>query len=376
MTNKELAQAAWAEFAQTTVGWDKVKSYPPDKLAATHWGKGKSLLDQIADPVISTPTLTKLSRKPPGYNGGDPRDPTNFPGFVVVDVNGPGIYPTTPDDTKDYFFRVNVDQLAPASGSRAGVYLRGGRHRVVIAPKVHLKSQSTIGDSSDPSAFILDDGNPLGTTHIEGFDLISANGITIRTKQIVQLQYGRIEARAFQQNQSSCHPDVIQVWDRGPSAGIYCDYVTGLTERTGWSVLMAPNPVRWENNHIQLIFDPNHAGPGAYYGDEKKTIWVGNDCWFKGGDGNNLDDSLAGWGADNVAYRITRASDGAIYINPESPNPPVGGNSPFGNQQGDKIDYPVIPQLSAMSWKFGVPANGDFVPAASVGIGYIPKGYM
>lgn len=47
MTDKELRDAAWEHLRQTTVGWSRVKTYPPSKLAGTHWGKAKVLLDQI-----------------------------------------------------------------------------------------------------------------------------------------------------------------------------------------------------------------------------------------------------------------------------------------------------------------------------------------
>lgn len=47
MTDKELRDAAVAELKLTTVGWTKVKSYSPEKLAPTHWGKAMALLAQI-----------------------------------------------------------------------------------------------------------------------------------------------------------------------------------------------------------------------------------------------------------------------------------------------------------------------------------------
>lgn len=56
MTNTQLRDAAWAELVQTTVGWNKVKGYSPAKLATTHWGKAKKLLDQIADTPAPTPS--------------------------------------------------------------------------------------------------------------------------------------------------------------------------------------------------------------------------------------------------------------------------------------------------------------------------------
>ena len=54
MTDKQLRDAAVAELKLTTVGWSKVKSYSPEKLAPTHWGKAMALLAQIGQTAPST----------------------------------------------------------------------------------------------------------------------------------------------------------------------------------------------------------------------------------------------------------------------------------------------------------------------------------
>ena len=58
MTDAEKAAAAIAELKLTTVGWSRVKSYSPAKLATTHWGKAMVLLNQIASATGVFPSKT------------------------------------------------------------------------------------------------------------------------------------------------------------------------------------------------------------------------------------------------------------------------------------------------------------------------------
>lgn len=43
----KLRDDAWGELQQVDRAWSKVAGYSPDRLAKTHWGKGKALLDMI-----------------------------------------------------------------------------------------------------------------------------------------------------------------------------------------------------------------------------------------------------------------------------------------------------------------------------------------
>jgi hypothetical protein len=277
------------------------------------------------------------------------------------------------DDNKDYYLKVNIDVTAPATGGRVGLYLQGGRNVVIIGGTIKIRSQATTGDAADPSVVLVDDGNSAGVVLLEGCDFQSVNGPTLRSKRELRIVNSRIVCKTFQGDHSDAHADIWQSWDRGPGK-VVLQGVTGISDYTGLSVLMEPNPTWVKVKDVNVRFEPDHTGPAVYFGDEKNTVWSGM-AWFKGGAGEMLDDSLAGFGGDNCAYRITRKSDGAVYVNPESPNPPAGGSSPFGNQQGDVIDYPAVPVLKAMSWTFGDPPGGDFAPANKVGANYVPKGF-
>lgn len=66
MTDAELRDAAWKELELTTVGWDRAGKYAPARLAKTHWGKAKALLDQIGTtpaPVVTPPLLDMRATK-------------------------------------------------------------------------------------------------------------------------------------------------------------------------------------------------------------------------------------------------------------------------------------------------------------------------
>lgn len=69
MTDAELRDAAVAELKLTTVGWSKVKSYSPEKLGTTHWGKALNLLGQIGG-VAPPPTPPSGVAYPASYYTG------------------------------------------------------------------------------------------------------------------------------------------------------------------------------------------------------------------------------------------------------------------------------------------------------------------
>ncbi len=70
MTDKELKDAAVAELKKTTVGWNKAKSYSPEKLATTYWGKGLAFLAQIsaANAAARDAAVVYLKKTTRGYS--------------------------------------------------------------------------------------------------------------------------------------------------------------------------------------------------------------------------------------------------------------------------------------------------------------------
>ena len=70
MSDVTLKDAAVVELRLTTVGWNKVKNYSASRLAATHWGKGLTLLSQItsANATPRNAAVAYLEKTTRGYS--------------------------------------------------------------------------------------------------------------------------------------------------------------------------------------------------------------------------------------------------------------------------------------------------------------------
>ena len=70
MSDVTLRDAAETELRLTTAGWNKVKNYSPEQLAATHWGKGLDLLAQIsqANDAPRDQAIVYLKKTTRGYS--------------------------------------------------------------------------------------------------------------------------------------------------------------------------------------------------------------------------------------------------------------------------------------------------------------------
>lgn len=80
LTDTELKNAAVAELKLTTTGWNTAKTYTPEKLALTHWGKGLKLLAQISS-ANATPrnaAVVFLKKTTRGYVGPPPTPSSNW----------------------------------------------------------------------------------------------------------------------------------------------------------------------------------------------------------------------------------------------------------------------------------------------------------
>jgi hypothetical protein len=353
---------------------------------------------QAAETTTTSTTLLRRPRAgllrwaPPGYDGsGSPRDPSNFPGFQVV---GPVTSNDTLefDDSTDYFVELGDAQWS-SSGSSSRLTITGGRHVVIIGGEITY----TQTDSADDSvAIMLDRGNPAGVIHIEGVHIVnSVNGITIRTPRIVQLENVRVTSRN-QPGFSGPHPDIIQVWRNYRCAGIRIHRLSGYSSFTflsDFTDITTPYGVNapkvWKLYDVDL-HPINGEGLNNWMGAPDAAHFVGSNNWMEGsidtsGRVRRLGDLLRRYGEQ---YSPTAAAfkyyDSAGRLLFTSADPPASGNAPknYGRRQGDRLRYAGRPRLAGMEWRWGKPAqvdgadaSGNFVPAASVGTGYISPGY-
>jgi hypothetical protein len=340
----------------------------------------------------------KLRWSPPGFIGGNPRDPANFPGYTVI---GPytSYAEITLNDNTDYFLQLgNAAWSRPPTWGEWGtsIHIMGGRNVVCIGGAITFDPNPP--GAGDMSAFLIDDGNPAGIVHIEGVNVPFAwNGVTVRTDRRIQLQNMRIHLENWGADPNHC--DIIQTWDRGPCIGLRIHRMSAESSFTSFSViynLPADNPLDWEMHDVDLrpSVRPSdglrHLG-NVWMGNPAISNWHGSNLWYD--PGQNWDGSIADLGdvcreysAGNTtpmaaAYEIYDENDTLVYTSPLDPT--QGATSPYGTRQGDYMRFDRMPLLTGLQWNAirptvadGADANGNFVPASLVGTGYVAPGYI
>jgi hypothetical protein len=422
MTDAELRDEAVAELEATTISyptWRKrvAEGYrgKPYDGSKTAWGRAfekLGLIGGVTPPPPPPPTGGKLQwRPPPGYNGGDPREHSSFPGYEYIEITGPGTVQM--QSGKDYFLKLKpggVKWLTAPGEGRKEIRLMGGRHRVIVGGSILGESRSTSGSSSDPIGIYVGPGDADGITHLEGLDIDTVNGITMETNQIVQRQACHIRAHAYQHNHGSAHPDTSQVWGggqpgQGPVKAIRDHYLTCYTTYTGETclVLSGPDPLSWWRRKVDIHpyrreDGTKQAGHFTYMASGATSPGTTGYCVYDGrevycelpqGGGGAYTRPLDGiviyraGGTPATAYwpYEFHAPDGTLLYT--SPLQPSGGNAPtaISMRPGNYLTYGRIPAFAGMRWTIGLPpdslgaVNGEFQPLAVTGENYIPRGY-
>jgi hypothetical protein len=326
----------------------------------------------------STPSSgSALTWRPPGWDGsGSPSDPANYPGYTVITApQGGGSVQL--DNSKDYFIKLGHPSWSSSSSGDSELEFVGGRNRVIVGGQIDAKATNL---SDDIRALLFTGGVPGAITHIEGVAINSVNGITIRSPETFQIENDRIDVENLNHDSSTgIHPDVIQTWDQGPST-IRIDHLTGITDYTGLSVLLSPDPtsVTCKSVNLHELTD----GPMTYFGADHTTNWSG-DVWYDTGWYNSsyrqkLDDVVY-WGDLPEPMYELHGTDGASYTSPASP-PGGSGTSTtpptLGSRPGDTMTWTRVPALAGFTAHWGVPSGGDFVPAGVAGVSYASPGYQ
>lgn len=350
---------------------------------------------------LATAPAARLRWAPPGYDGsGDPRDPANYPGYTVVRVSGGPAYLKL-DDAKDYFIELGTSVASSRPEGTGRTYMLGiggGRNVVVIGGDIRFDGTNA---SDDAVGIVVDDGDPAGTVHLEGINIVAPNGITLRTKRTVQIENIRAYARAYGDDRTAIHPDLIQTWDRGPVKAVKIDHFTGYSSYTTFSVLGSgeeDTPRDWEMHAVDL-----HAvrpldgkrpleGANVWMGDPAVANWHGTNLWYEPGWVNartrdNLGDVARQFGdqytPSTAAFEVYNSSGKQVY---RSASNPTHGAWPrrkdIGARQGDVIRFARMPLLQNLAWHALIPPRsvgadnkGNFVPARTVGTRYVSPGY-
>jgi hypothetical protein len=336
------------------------------------------------------PPVGTLRWKPPGWNGEDPTLPSSFPGFQVRDITRDGTVSLT--NGVDYFLKVNADY---SGGGR--IWCQGGRNIVAIAGEVDYTNSSGDGFNSSMQFEGGDDG---ATVHVEGVRVKNQpNGFTLKAPKMFQFQNIHTDLR---DGSGTGHPDLIQVWSGAKAKGIRIDHWSGWSGFTYFSDFVddgskpfgTETPGFWELYNVD-IHNVNGQGLGNWMGNPNVAVWKGSNLWLETStepDGNRRDmgDQLRQYGLQyppptgpgfGAQYQIY-AADGTSLLYTSPPNPQGGAPGDIGRLQGQYLRYVNNPRMTA-EWRTqkapvsaGADANGNFVPAAKVGVGYKSPGYV
>ena len=362
------------------------------------------------------PTTGLLKWAPPGWNGGAPLLASSFPGYTVVNLPQTHGQLNLQDINTDYYLIWGHPQWSSNPNitnpmSHTALVINGGRNVVVIGGEMTCTSTNT---ADDIRCIVFTGGNPAGIKHIEGIRFNkTVNAITINSPGTFRFQNCRFSANYIFQDDfltgngfpsTGAHADIIQTWGGGPT--IQMHRVTGYSDFTGLTILEGTNPVKWESHDVDIHAmppQPNSITPtlplrmgnNKYFGFEHVTVHESTNCWFETG----------WWSAssrrnlyEGFSYETGSGTEEGFELHPgpglsgtvyTSPDPlPDGFNPTFspadlGKRQGDFITWARAALLVNEKWSFGVPtvadgadANGNFVPAALAGAGYVPPGYQ
>jgi hypothetical protein len=304
---------------------------------------------------------------------------------VTINLPASGTVRLNLDNSRDYIIRY------PDVRRVGGLTLRGGRNIVIIGGASTLPSHTGKGlrniQIKDKPGVM--DGRII---HIEGLDIDGSgggegDGIGIGAPSaIVQLENDRITGLIG--HLSSTHADVIQTW--GGVKQLRIDHLTGASHYNNLYLRRENSPLEPGDRSV-VLHDVNlfgYVNPAGW--DEHTTLRamaIGT---------QPPNSSCAGHrcGPANPDDPVNCQLAGPIVLDNVYAEPPGGPLNAFawptGSMSAAGCAAALSPDGTSMSWpalsaafggpvtgaiQLGPPPGGDFVPAGSVGVGYVSPGY-
>lgn len=239
------------------------------------------------------------------------------------------------DDRRDYVVRLPAQPLSVAYG----LSIAGGRNVVIIGGEIDIpyQGQSTPPGAARVALYLKDQ---TGTVHVEGVlfsggDLSDSIDLDERLGATVQLENLRSQDNHARDELhfSDAHPDCLQSW--GGPAVLRVDHFTCSTECQGFFL----HPQQYDAQAANRSTDLRNVNVTAVPGRPGYP-----------GPGYLL------WQADPFAKSLDN-----VWILPNARKP------------WDTL-WPAASSWPGVSW--GEPPAGDFVPAGTVGGGYVSPGYV
>jgi hypothetical protein len=330
----------------------------------------------------STVTVTVTPLAPPPANALRWAPPT-LTNPVTITLPATGDQTLNLDNSRDYLIRY------PAVRRVGELHLIGGRNIVIIGGASTIAPHPGIGvrniQISDKPGVM--DGRVI---HIEGLDIDGsgggeADGIGIGAPSaIVQIENVRITGLIG--HLGSTHADVIQTWGGVKELRIYdltgASHYNNLYLRRENSPLgPAVGPVTLD--HVNLFGYVNPAGwdiPSTLRALSIGTQPADTDCDGKGHCGPSNPDSATNCQLSspvtlNQFYGAPPAGSLQRFMWPTDYGVAAGCPSAL-SADGKSAYWPSLTTLISGVMQLGPPPGRDFVPAGSVGVGYVSPGYQ
>ncbi|SEL63650.1 hypothetical protein SAMN04515665_1167 [Blastococcus sp. DSM 46786] len=239
----------------------------------------------------------------------------------------------------------------PADRPAAPIIIANCRNAVVMGGQINVLPTARIGNDDQRAVYVH---KCTGTVHIEGV-LINGNvagsqadGIAVNAPEAtVQIQNVRMDA--LRGTYSVNHADVFQPW--GGVREYRIDRLTGTTNYQG----------------IQVRQDLGAIGKGTIRNANVGSSEV--NPIERGGQFIRIDCNTYPLALENVYLDPRSGRDMGYSVWPQTDD----RSCPAKISNG-VVSWPSIGNLSG-TLSQGKPASGDFVPAGSVGIGYVSPGY-
>ena len=297
------------------------------------------------------------------------------------------------------------------------VSIRGGRNVVWIGGHINISKAGAADVATQRRGLVVSDspngGNVEGrVVHLEGL-LIDGNDLaeginTNAPSAVIQIQnvhVAGVRIRGADDRDGTGiyergnHSDVVQIW--GSQHELRIDGLTGASNYQGFffeetAANRKRNPVRLRRINLTAI---SAVGEDGYtYAGHRMYRWLPEDVGQQFIDSGTVwmkHHAEGGW-VDGYSYKVAYRNASGVLV----PDPPPG------TAQFDDTVAPMFPQIGqdgtgtyawwpesntvtvnnlpgVVSWDgrspgriySGTPPGGDYVPAASVGIGYVSPGY-